>query len=164
MTDLSTENLADLIAKRHHCLRQLDELGERQASLIESSDMTTLLKLISAKDQVIAALQAIESQLAPFHDQDPEARDWPSPERRAECAAQAAACQQLLQRIMARERSNEDLLTRKRDLVAQQLQSAQSAGAARGAYQAQANIKPQSPHVSFSNDTSSASLDIRSEV
>jgi len=88
----------------------------------------------------------IEQGLAPYHDQDPERRNWSTPKARAQCAQQAEACQQLLSEVMELERQNEQNMIARRDQVAAQLQAAQAAGAARGAYQAHQRSTPQGPH------------------
>ncbi len=146
MKSLSTTELADLIDKRHRCLLQLRDLGLKQSELIAAGDMGPLLRLISAKNQLIAALQSIEQGLAPYHEQDPEQRGWPTPEARAQCAQQADACQQLLSEVMELERQNEKNMIERRDQVASQLQAVQASGAARGAYQAHQLSSPQGPH------------------
>lgn len=146
MTSLSTTTLADLIDKRHRCLLQLRDLGQKQTELIAAGEMGPLLRLISTKNQLIAALQSIELGLQPFHAQDPEQRAWETPEARARSAQQAEACQQLLDEVMQLERSNEQAMIARRDAVATQLQTAQAAGAARGAYQAQQMSTLQGPH------------------
>ena len=143
---LTTTCLADLIDKRHRCLLQLRDLGHKQAELIATGEMAPLLRLITAKNQLIAALQSIEQGLAPYHEQDPDQRDWPAAEARAQCAQQADACQQLLSEVMELERVNEQNIIERRDQVATQLQAVQASGAARGAYQAHQLSTPQGPH------------------
>ena len=102
MTKLSSENLADLIGKRCRCLSQLRDLGHRQSELIAAGDMGAMLRLISAKNQIIVALQAIEKELAPFHQQDPETRKWTSAAARQKCAEQVALCREMLDEVMQR--------------------------------------------------------------
>lgn len=148
---LQASKLADLIAKRHTCLLQLRKLGLKQSELISAGDMGTLLRLISAKNQLIVAMQAIEKELAPFHEQDPEGRQWSSPDARAACADQAAHCKVLLEEVMRLEQENEKLMALRRDQVANQLQVAQAASTARGAYQAQQLAAPPRPHSAISN-------------
>ncbi len=143
---LNTDNLADLVDKRHRCLLQLRDLGSKQTKLIATGEMGPLLRLIAVKNQLIGALQTIERELTPFHAQDPEQRNWPTPEARAKCAQQAAACTQLLEEVMQMERENETCMTERRDQVATQLQAAQTASAARGAYQAHQVSPPRGPH------------------
>ena len=111
MPERTTDVLADLIAKRRHCLTQLRDLGVRQADLIVGGKMAELMRLCSAKQQLIVALQSLESQLAPFHHEDPERRKWPSPEARARCASDAEACRRLIQEVMAMEQAGERQMT-----------------------------------------------------
>jgi len=137
VTPNSGNALADLVCKRHNCLQQLQKLGQRQSDLIDSGELGSLLRLLSAKNQMIAALQAIENELQPFHDQDPDSRTWDLPATRETCAQQIDQCRVLLENIMQMERENEQKMVARRDHVAQQLQSVQSAGTTRRAYQAQ---------------------------
>lgn len=146
MNSLPTETLADLIDKRHRCLLQLRDLGRKQAELICAGEMNPLLRLISAKNQLIAALQSIEQGLAPFHEQDPEQRQWHSSAARDQSRQLSASCQELLQEVMELERQNEQTMIERRDQVAAQLQTAQAANSARGAYQAHQVSPTQGPH------------------
>lgn len=137
MKELSSETLADLIAKRRHCLVKLRDLGRKQSELIASGEMGPLLRSFSAKNQWIVAVQTIEKELAPYHEQNPSERVWASEERRSQCADQATECKDLLDEIMKLERQNEQRMTERRDQVANQLQAAHAAGTVRTAYQAQ---------------------------
>lgn len=145
MNNLTTEKLSETIAKRHACLQQLHKLGTKQTKHIQTGEMGSLLRLLSVKNQLIVALQAIEQQLAPFHSQDPEQRVWSSLQVRERCARQAAECQTLLAEIMQMERDNEQRMLERRDQVASQLQTVQSATVARRAYQAQQTASHRSP-------------------
>jgi len=146
VNSLSTNNLADLIDKRHRCLLQLRDLGRKQTELIASGEMGPLLRVIAVKNQLIAALQTLEQELAPYHAEDPEQRVWPTTEARAKCAQQAETCRQMLDEVMTLERQNEQNMVERRDKVASQLQAAQAASTARGAYQAHQLATPQGPH------------------
>ncbi len=167
----TTTELANLIDKRHRCLVQLRDLGRKQAELIEAGEMSTLLRLISTKNQLIAALQAIEQALAPFHQQDPDQRQWHSTELRAHCSKLAAECQRLLQEVMELEKRNELNMIERRDQLAVQLQAAKAASTARGAYQAHQISPPQGPHHStatpiapLSASNQGEQLDLHSEA
>jgi len=137
MMQTTTENLAGLISQRHACLVQLHNVGCKQSELIEAGEMGRLLRLLSAKNQLLTSLQVIERQLAPFHEQAPESRNWSSPESQAQCASQAQQCQSLLEEIMQMERQNEQRMSERRDRISGQLQTVHAAHRARGAYQAQ---------------------------
>jgi hypothetical protein len=138
MHDSSTQLLADLVSKRRKCLVQLRDLGVRQAQMIADGEMAELLRLVSAKQQLIVALQAIEQQLAPFHEQDPETRQWESTEARNRCAENAEACRGLIQEVMAMEQAGERQMIERRDAVANQLRTVAAGSRVRDAYQAQA--------------------------
>jgi hypothetical protein len=114
-------------------------LGARQAQMIAGGEMTELLRLVAAKQQLIVALQAIEQQLSPFHEQDPETRRWATSEARAKCAADAEACRGLIQEVMAMEQAGERQMTERRDAVANQLRTVAAGSRVRDAYQAQSN-------------------------
>jgi len=134
VAELTTDTLADLIDKRLACLVQLCKLGQKQSAYIESGEISSILRLLSAKNQLIVALQTIEKELEPFHAEDPEQRVWVSSTAREKCAQQAARCRELLDEVMQMERENELRMTRRRDQVARQLQNVQSATNTRTAY------------------------------
>jgi hypothetical protein len=163
VTNLTSDKLAELISQRHTCLVQLHKLGVKQSELVSSGEIGSLLRLLSVKNQLIVALQAIEQQLGPFHDQDPEARVWPNSAARERCARQATECQTLLKEIMQMERDNEQKMTERRDQVASQLQAAQSATTARRAYQAQQRYSHRS-HTGEMNITTATPLDLHTEA
>ena len=158
MSNTSTDKLAKLIAQRRQCLMQMRDLGRKQAELIATGDMGALLRLLSAKQQLITALQAIERELAPFHAEDPDSRTWPTPEGRAECARQAEDCRQLLAEVMQLEKQNEERITVRRDEVASQLQTAHAASVARGAYQAQNQRNVPKPKMATGTDDPQGSI------
>ena len=70
--------------------------------MIAAGEMSELLRMVAAKQQLIVALQAIEKQLAPFQSQTPEARAWSSAALRERCAADAEACRQKLRKAASR--------------------------------------------------------------
>jgi hypothetical protein len=142
MSEHSTDQLAALVAGRRQCLLQMRDLGQKQAELIATGEMDPLLRLLAAKQQLLTALQTMERNLAPYHDQDPEQRIWTSPEARVQCSRQAADCKGLLEEIMQLEKQNEQRITLRRDEVASQLQTVHTASMARGAYQAQQTSTP----------------------
>lgn len=134
MPPLTTEFLASLVAQRRKCLVQLRDLGKRQDEAVAADDMTSLMQLLAAKQQLVVALQRIEGELDPFREQDPETRVWSPAAARAECAAQAADCRRLLEEIMAAEQRTQDQLVLRRDEVGRQLRSTTSHRQIRQAY------------------------------
>ena len=130
----STRKLAELIQSKHQCLLQLRELGVRQNQLIANGELGDLLRLLAAKQHVITALQAVDRQLSPYQQEDPDSRTWSSPDERAACARLAAECRQLLEEVMQMEKANETQMAQRRNDVAAQLTSLHHAGEVRGAY------------------------------
>ncbi len=136
--EYETDLLSDLIDRKLQCLVQLRDMGRRQFELVEEGSITSLLDLLSAKQEVLARMQSIERRLDPFRDQDPDARRWRSPQKRRSCAEQVKRCERLLAETLAQEKRSEQELIRRRDEAAHQLQGIQHAGQACGAYAAAA--------------------------
>src|SRR5262245_60368549 len=109
----NTERLAALIAAKLQVLKILVQLSRRQIELIEAGEMTTLIKLLAAKQTVMAQLQAVEQELAPYRADDPEQRQWESPARRAACQAQAQLASDLLAETLALEQQAETAMLRR---------------------------------------------------
>ena len=133
----STEQLAGLIAKKHEVLVQLRAVGVRQTDLVAGGEISALLKLLSAKQQLIGRLQELERALKPYYAGDPEKRAWRSPEERAQCAAQANECNALLEEVVQLEKMGAEKMNERKNEVAQQLQQVHAAAHVRSSYQAQ---------------------------
>jgi len=132
----STIYLAELIAAKLQVLKVLVQLSRRQVELIGAGEMATLIKLLAAKQTVMNQLQAIEHQLAPFRDEDPEKRAWRSPAERAACQAQAELANALLTEALGLEQQAETAMLHRRDGAASALAALQTASDARIAYAA----------------------------
>lgn len=137
----STEQLATLIWRKHQVLVQLCKLGRRQEDLIASGETALLLRLLAAKQSLIAALQETERDLAPYHGEDPEQRKWATPDARAKCATLADECNAMLRDIVAIEQQGADTMTARRNEIANQLQRVHTATQVRGAYESQRRPK-----------------------
>ena len=133
----STEQLAALIDNKHKVLVQLRAVGARQADLVASGDVGSLLKLLASKQQLIARLQELERNLKPYYAGDPDQREWRSPEDRARCAKQADECNLLLEEVVRIEKIGADKMNERKNEVAEQLQQVHAATHVRNAYQAQ---------------------------
>jgi flagellar biosynthesis/type III secretory pathway chaperone len=137
MPTLPTTLLTDLIRRKHEVLVELCDVGHRQREIIERGETTALLELLAAKQSMIALLQQVECDLAPFHAEDPDARHWLSAGERQHCAERAAECNRLLAEVVDLERASADRLAIRRNEVAAQLSQVYAAGQARNAYEAQ---------------------------
>jgi hypothetical protein len=131
----STERLAELVRSKHKVLLQLRDIGLRQTDLVECGDIASLLTLLAAKQQLIGSLQALEGDLTPFYDHDPDKRVWTSPQARVECANQATDCNALLEQIVQLEKLGAEKMTARRNEVTAQLQQVHAAAHVRSAYE-----------------------------
>jgi hypothetical protein len=129
-----TGRLAALIRAKLEVLEILTRLSRRQLALIAGGDSAALVKLLTAKETVLSQLQAIERQLHPFRDEDPEGRIWNSPAERAACQREAERANSLLAEALDLERQAEAAMLARRDATAAALSAAQGAADARAAY------------------------------
>jgi hypothetical protein len=132
-----TEALSRVVTERHHCLRQLAELGSWQLEAVRVHDMNRLMALLAAKQRLLVGLQTLERQLDPFRRQDPAERQWSSSEARQRCAQLASESETLLAQIVRQEVESEQEMHKHHDASAQRLQAAHAAAMARGAYAAE---------------------------
>lgn len=135
MTD-NTNQLAALMAQKYELLTQLCALGKRQLELISGNELAQLMRVLSAKQQLLTRLYDVQRALDPFREQSPETRQWASPAARQQCAQLAAHCDQLLAEVVKFEKHSESQLILRRDDAAERLQGAHAAAFARGAYAA----------------------------
>lgn len=140
----STENLARQIRRKRELLVQMLTVGLRQRELINEGNITDLLRLLSAKQQLIDALVATERELDAYRLDDPAQRSWASPEARAACASDANDCQRLYDQIVSLEKEQETQLGERRDGIAEQLRAVQSAQMVRQSYEP--HHQPSGPH------------------
>lgn len=131
---IATEQLATLIAAKLEVLELLTRIANTQLSLIETGEMSTLLTVLTAKQQLISRMQSLESQLDPFRQEDPDTRVWSTPERRKQCQDHARRSEALLAEILLTEKRAEALMLSRRDQTARRLDSMHTAGEAGNAY------------------------------
>ena len=118
---MTTQDFAQLIDARLAVLVQLLALSRRQATVINDSELSTLLTLLAGKQQLVNQLQVLDRQLAPYQQQSPESRHWASQSERTRCQQQAARCEAVLREILVTEKQAEDHLVQQRDAVSQRL-------------------------------------------
>jgi hypothetical protein len=134
LTTLDTDRLAALVAAKLELVEILTRFARRQVDLIEAAEMTSLVKLLAAKQTVMNQLQLIERDLAPFRVDDPEGRVWSSPTSRAACQSQAERCNTALSELLRLEREAETAMTARRDATAVELADLETAAHAQSAY------------------------------
>ncbi|MEM6797937.1 MAG: hypothetical protein AAF589_00350 [Planctomycetota bacterium] len=162
----STRILAELVREKRRVLTQLHQLGERQGELVAQSDVASLLKLLSAKQRLLVGVKSLEDRLAPYRSEAPDDRVWATSQHRAACAADADECRRLLAAIVEMERSHEQIMTQRRDLLADQLQKTHIAHDASDAYRTHRRPVAPAPIQSPTNSAGmdAGGLDITSEV
>jgi len=134
VTEYDTDVLAALVAAKLKILELLAQLARKQLALADQGQTTDLLKLLAAKQTVLAQLQHVERRLDPFRSQDPETRIWRSALDRQRCQEQAARCDELLAETMGVEKQGEAAMLRRRDHAASVLAGASAAADAQAAY------------------------------
>ncbi len=134
-TELSTDSLFGLIESKLHLLTEMQAMTLTQTDLVAQHDMTSLMTLLSRKQDLLAALGNVQSELARFQDQDPEQRSWSSQSRRKTCQEMVARCDQLLQELIVMEDRSLGSMNLQRESVAAQLQQNIDASAIQNAYQ-----------------------------
>jgi hypothetical protein len=133
----STEQLSELIRKKHQILVRLRDVGRQQADLVGVGEIGSLLKLLAGKQHLIAALQELERLLKPYYAENPDTRVWRTPAERAECARLVTECNTLLEEVVQLEKRGAEQMDARKNEVAQQLNQAHAASHVRNAYQAQ---------------------------
>lgn len=149
VTVTETEVLSELVQHKHDLLEQLRELSRRQAALVGSEDLEKLLNVLSMKQRLLDSLQQVEVRLHPFREQDPDRRQWNSPQDRERCRRVAERCEAILGEIILVERQSESELIARRDAAAARLQGLHQTTQAARAYRA--------------NDPTSVRLDLSSD-
>jgi hypothetical protein len=133
----STEQLSELVRKKHQILVRLRDVGQQQADLVGIGEIGSLLKLLAGKQQLIVGLQELERLLKPYYAENPETRVWRTPAERAECARLVTECNALLEQVVQLEKRGAEQMDARKNEVAQQLNQAHAASHVRNAYQAQ---------------------------
>lgn len=139
---MSTEALSRLIARKRDILRLLRDMGRAQLELIRSSDMERLLRVLAAKQPLVAQLHAVEAELEPFRTEDPDQRVWPSAAARKACQEDAQICEGLLAELLELEREGEAAAQLRRESTERQLQTMHDAAAVSRAYTALPDYVP----------------------
>ena len=121
-SELSTDSLFELIESKLHLLGEMQAMSLAQADLVTQHDMTSLMTLLSRKQELMSALGCVQAELACFRDQDPELRVWSTPGRRKDCKDMVARCDQLLQELIVMEDRSLNSMNLQRESVAAQLQ------------------------------------------
>jgi hypothetical protein len=131
---METEVLAGLIDNKYEVLSLLRQLARAQVIVVRDGDMNRLMKLLATKQDLLNQLRNVERHIDPFRSQDPESRQWRSPQRRQQVRDMTTRCESLLNEIMLVEKQCEGELVVRRDAAATRLQGIHSVTQATDAY------------------------------
>jgi hypothetical protein len=131
---MDTDRFAQLIDAKLTVLRQLQAIAQKQLLAIEESELTSLLSVLAAKQQLLDVLKQLDSQLEPYRAQDPESRIWRTPQDRVRCRQQAERCEAILRDVLGLEKQAESAMIRRREDVTNQIQQLDHAANAQRAY------------------------------
>ena len=131
---METDLLVSLIGKKLEILEQLRDLVRRQTEIVAAGEMTALLEILAAKQNLIDRLQSLEKHLDYFREQDPDKRTWRNADDRNRCRSVSLRCEALLKEVMLVEKQCELSLQQRRDDCAERLQDLQSGSDAHDAY------------------------------
>ena len=134
-TDLSTDSLFALIESKLHLLTEMQAMTLTQTDFVAQHDMSSLMTLLSRKQDLMGALGNVQSELVRFQGQDPEQRSWASESRRKSCQKMVARCDQLLQELIVMEDRSLGSMNLQRESVTAQLQQNIDACVIQNAYQ-----------------------------
>jgi hypothetical protein len=122
-----TEQLFSLMEAKLGLLSELRSLAMQQSDAVDKQDVGDLLQLLGRKQGLMERLQAIQDQLRPFAEEDPETRIWSSPERRATCQANKRRCDQWIEEILVMEHRAIETMSSQREAISGQLVQATDA-------------------------------------
>lgn len=133
-TTTSTDRLAELLCKKLKVLEEILSLSQSQCDLVQRDEIDSLMELLATKQTSLDQLRELQTLLAPYRGESPDSRVWHSPRRREQVQAVAARCESILEEVMRIEKQCEEILTARREAVAEDLKAAESAQFARDAY------------------------------
>ena len=131
---MNTDLLVRRLLQKRDVLSQLRQLADHQTRMVGEGDVTQLMGLLATKQNLLTALQAVEANLDPFRDEDPDARVWRSAADRQSARDLAAECDRLLSEVKQIEQQDTGNLIARRDAASSALQGMHGASRARSAY------------------------------
>jgi len=126
MTSLSTDTLAELVERRHDCLRELLALTEQQYRQANGGDIDGLLATLDRKQPYLTTLARLSTAIKAFERQDAQGRAWSEPAQRSLYQRLWKESSDLHARIVDLERQSETILQDRRTQLGQRLQLSHS--------------------------------------
>ncbi|MEZ6135919.1 MAG: hypothetical protein R3C53_13530 [Pirellulaceae bacterium] len=131
-----TEFLFQCMQHRRDILRSLRLLTDSHAAAAQADDINVTLGILARKESLLDELAQVLASLQRFHHDDPERRQWISPQRRQTCQALADEGDRLLNETVQLEQATLEEMQSQRDAVAAQLQNGTNSILAHNAYTA----------------------------
>ncbi|PQO26738.1 hypothetical protein C5Y96_19840 [Blastopirellula marina] len=130
-----TDQLVQLIDKKHEVLTQLLTLSQYQLRLAGHSDyIDDLMRVLAAKQTLIERLTYIDRTMDPFRQQNPETRVWRSASERTQCSQKAQQCEVLLTELKEIEQKSTEVVATHRDEISRMLQETHASADSASAY------------------------------
>ncbi|MGI9472230.1 MAG: flagellar export chaperone FlgN [Rubripirellula sp.] len=146
------DELSELITRRWSTLRELLECSRKQIDAIESGQMSDLMRLLSDKQRPISELVSIAEQLRLATHDDPEQRNWASPEMRQRCRDQQHECETMHLELLAIEAECEATLSANRQEVQERLAKVDAGWQAASGYAHQSSSPTSGGQLDLSSD------------
>ena len=115
-------HLIHLLTQQRLLYRQLQELAQKQSSLVDGGNPEMLLRVLAARQRIIDRLGSIDRQLKPIRQQWQQiAGSLPAPQRQ-KTQKLVAEVQQILGAIIARDEKDTQILSHQQQQVAEKIQ------------------------------------------
>jgi hypothetical protein len=145
---MPAETLLELLRKQREVLARLKELADHQQSLVIDADPQPLLNLLAERQRLVDRLGQISGRLAPYRQQWPEfVASLPDDDRRR-AEDILGEINDMLTSVLASDERDTQLLTSRRNMLAEEMSSTQTGQRATQAYQ----CRPQGPSVLNTTD------------
>ena len=140
-SQLETQRLSELIERQFELMHALLLLAQQQSECLGTDDVEVLLSILARKQPLLEELLALQLDLKPFREQDPEQRIWSSLSSREHCQEKLLKCSQMYQQIVQIESTALSTLELHRNAIAAQLQDGRDATLANTAYSTEALLE-----------------------
>ncbi|MCA9131406.1 MAG: hypothetical protein KDB22_30190 [Planctomycetales bacterium] len=129
-----TERLSHLLQERLDLAIAIKQISDSQIQAARSGEVNVTLGLIARKQSLLEQLEQLRQGMQPYYLDDPDRRQWKTPERREECQRVANECNAILQQTLQLEQATLEELSAKREALAAQLQDGKDSTIASNAY------------------------------
>ena len=140
------DNLIDMLIRQQKLYGQLQELSQKQSSLVDGNDPETLLKILAARQRVLDQLTVIDREMEPIRADWQAIYDRLAPQQRQEVRRLVSQIQEILGEVLARDARDTEELSRCQQQVAGKMRNASTGQRVNKAYAGQ-NVAPQSRYL-----------------